>query len=123
MIKLAFELLCVAGLIGLALALLHLRGLGSRPPHPAIAALHGGVGATSLGVLLAALGGERPHHPMGTAGFGRTAVGMLAVALALGLAIAWARWRRHRPSGALVGAHAGFAIAGLVVLWALIALG
>lgn len=123
MIELALGISCAAGLIGLALALLYLRGPGTRALHPAIPALHGAVGAASLAVLLLALGGGRPPGRMGTAGFGRTAAALLAAALALGLSMAVAAWRGRRPSGALVGAHAGLAIAGLVVLWALIALG
>ncbi len=121
--ELAFGLLCGAGLIGLALALLYLRGPGAPPPHPAIAALHGGIGAASLAVLLLALDRGQRHRAMGTAGFGRTAAALLALALVLGLSIAVAAWRRRRPAGALVGAHAGLAIAGLVMLWALLALG
>ncbi|HEY3911497.1 MAG TPA: hypothetical protein VGM07_16655 [Stellaceae bacterium] len=123
MIELAFGILCAAGLVGLVLALIYLRGPGVAPPHPAIPAVHGGIGAVSLAVLLTALDRGRRHHAMGTAGFGRTAAGLLALALVLGLAIAVAAWRRRRPAGALVGAHAGLAIAGLVLLWALIALG
>ncbi len=59
----------------------------------------------------------------GPAGFGRISAALLALALVLGLGIAWASWRGQRPAGALVGAHAAVAIAGLVVLWALLALG
>lgn len=123
MMELAFGLLCAAGLIGLGLALLYLRGPGGSRPHPAIAAVHGGLGAASLAVLLLALERGRPHRTMGTAGFGRTAAALLALALAIGLAIAVIAWRLRRPAGALVGVHAGLAIAGFVVLWALIALG
>ncbi|MGH7030948.1 MAG: hypothetical protein ACREEZ_11025, partial [Stellaceae bacterium] len=101
MIELAFGILCVAGLIGLALALLYLRGPGAPPPHSAIPAVHGGIGATSLAVLLVALARGGPRRSMGTAGFGRTAAGLLVLALALGLAIAMVSRRRRRPAGAL----------------------
>ncbi|MGC2524752.1 MAG: hypothetical protein WA417_19290, partial [Stellaceae bacterium] len=66
-------------------------------------------------------GGGRPH--MGTAGFRTTSAALLAAALLLGLVMARAAWRRRRPAGMLVGAHAGFAIAGLVLLLALLVLG
>ena len=120
---LALATLCVAALSGAGLALVYLRGPAARPPHWAIAAMHGGLGATGLALLLAARDRDVPRAAMGTAGFGRTAAGLLALALALGLLILGAAWRRRRPSGVLVGAHVGFAVAGLVVLRALIALG
>jgi hypothetical protein len=60
---------------------------------------------------------------MGTAGFGDVSAALLVFALLLGLVIGRAAWRGRRPAGALIGAHAGAAVAGLVVLLALIALG
>jgi hypothetical protein len=123
MTTLAFATLCAAALLGSGLALFYLRSSAARPPHWAVAVLHGGLGAASLALLLVARSHGVPHAAMGTAGFGRAAAGLLAVALALGLLILGASWRRRRPSGALVGAHVSFAVAGLVVLWALIRLG
>jgi hypothetical protein len=123
MIELAFGVLCAAALIGLGLALVYLQGRAAKPPHPAVAALHGVVGATSLVILLAALSRPQPHDVMGAAGFGGVSAALLVLALVLGLAIGTAAWRGRRPSGALVGAHAGFAVAALVMMLALIALG
>ena len=123
MIELAFGILCAAALLGLGLAFLYLRGPPARRPHPAVPALHGAVGVASLLVLVAARDHMRTNNAMGTAGFRSWGIGLLALALLLGLAIAWASWRGRRPAGALVGAHAGFAIAGLVMLLALIVLG
>jgi hypothetical protein len=47
---------------------------------------------------------------------------LLGLALLLGLVTIPAVWRRRRAAGALVGAHAGLAIAGLVMLLTLVAL-
>jgi hypothetical protein len=123
MADLAFAVLCAAALIGVGLAVRYLRGSTARPARPTIPAVHGAVGAAGLAVLLAAHGRQRPPSAMGTAGFGATSAALLGLALLLGLVIAAALWRGRRPAGALVGAHAGFAIAGLVVLLALIVLG
>lgn len=122
-IELALAILCVAALIGAALALGYMRRPAARTAHPALPACHGVVGAAGLAVLLAALGRGLPRRAMGTGGFGRISAALLALALVFGLGIAWASWRGQRPAGALVGAHAAVAIAGLVVLWALLALG
>ena len=122
-IELALAILCIAALIGAALAVGYLRRPAARPARRALPACHGAVGAAGLAVLLAALGRGLPRSAMGTAGFGRTSAALVAFALVLGLAIASASWRGRRPAGALVGVHAAAAIAGLVVLWALLELG
>jgi hypothetical protein len=126
MTALAFVILCAAALIGLGLAVRYLRAPTSRPARPTIAsipAVHGAVGAAGLAVLLATRGRPRPPSAMGTAEFGAASAALLGLALLLGLFIAATIWRGRRPAGALIGAHAGFAIAGLVVLLALIVLG
>ena len=117
MLQLAFGLLCVAAASGGGLAIVYLRG---RRLPPWTAALHGFLGAASLGMLLRAWHRGLPSHGMGTTGFGQTASVLLALALALGLSFAL---RRGRPAGALVGSHAALAIAALVLLLALVALG
>lgn len=123
MTRLAFGILCVTALLGLALAISYLRGSSVRSRRAAVAALHGAAGAAGLAVLLAGLSAAPPQDAMGTAQFGKIGAALFAAALALGLAIAWAAWRQRRAPSALVGAHAGLAIAGLVVLMALVALG
>jgi hypothetical protein len=115
-LRLAFGLLCAAAAIGGGLAVVYLR---DRPTPQALAALHGILGAASLALLLAAMRRGLPAHGMGTAGFGPTAAALLALALTLGFFFAL---RRRRPAGALVGAHAGVAIAALVLLLTLVAL-
>lgn len=121
-IELALAILCIAALIGAALAVGYLRRPAARIAGRALPTGHGALGAAGLAVLLVALGRGLPRSVMGIAGFGRTSAALLALALVLGLGIAWAAWRGRRPAGALVGAHAAVAIAGLVVLWALVAL-
>ncbi|MGH7046261.1 MAG: hypothetical protein ACREE2_07710 [Stellaceae bacterium] len=123
MIELAFAILCVAGLGGATLAVVHLRAVRPAFAHARLAALHGAIGGAGLSVLLVGLDHASRPRAMGTAGFGRTSAVLFALALLLGLAIAVAQWRRRRPNGALLGVHAGLAIAGLVVLSALLALG
>lgn len=123
MAELAFALSAAATAIGLVLACLYLWGGGGQQPRRAFALLHGVFGAAGLGVLLAGLGRMHPHSAMGTAGFGGISATLFGLALLLGLAIAGARWRGRPPAGALIGAHAGLAITGLVMLLTLIALG
>jgi hypothetical protein len=121
MIELAFAMLSAAGLIGIGLAIAYLRGPEAKPPHPAIPLVHGALGGTSLLALVAALGAGLPKTGMGTSGFGAISAGLLGLAFVLGLTLAILR-RYRRPPGALVGAHASLAIAGFVILLALIAL-
>jgi hypothetical protein len=122
-IELALAILCIAALIGAALAVGYMRRPAAGRARPALPACHGALGAAGLAVLLAALGRGLPRSVMGTAGFGCTSAALFVLALVLGLGIARAAWRGRRPAGALVGAHAAVAIAGLVVLSALLALG
>lgn len=119
MLALAFWIACAAVAMGTVLAAVYIRG----PQAPwAVALVHGMLGAASLGLLLTALTAGLPRSGMGTASFGPIAAGLFALALALGLALGIGAWRRRRPPGVLVGAHAGLAIAGFVVLLALFAL-
>ncbi|HVB14968.1 MAG TPA: hypothetical protein VNF04_00385 [Stellaceae bacterium] len=122
MLDLAFGLLCGAALIGTGLAILYLKGASAKPPAVFVLVAHAALGAASLVVLIAALGRGLPQTGMGTAGFGRVAGVLLTLALAAGLALAYAARQRRRPSELLVGTHAGFAIAGFVVLLTLLAL-
>jgi LPXTG-motif cell wall-anchored protein len=61
-----------------------------------------------------------PPSAMGTTGFVPAAAMLLGIALLLGLVIGLRR--RRRPPGALVAVHASVAIAGFVVLWAVVSL-
>jgi hypothetical protein len=122
-LDLAFLMLCVAVLSGSALAVLYVRGARSRPAPKAVPPLHGALGAAGLLALLFALLRGLPPSHMGTGGFAPTAAALLGAAFCLGLAVALLSWRKGRPAGALVGLHASLAIAGFVVLLALVALG
>lgn len=122
MLTLAFALLCGAALFGAALAIRYLAGTGAKPPPAALPPVHGTLGAAGLAVLILALRRGLPESSLDTAGFGPIAAALLGSALALGLATAPAAWRQRRPAGTLVGAHAGLAIAGLVMLLTLVAL-
>ncbi len=105
------------------LAIPFLRGKEVRRAPWLVTLGHGLLGAAGFGVLLAALWNGVPASGMGTAGFAPAAAVLLALALALGMLIALASFRRGRPAALLVGVHASLAIAGLVVLWALVSLG
>ncbi|HLY80848.1 MAG TPA: hypothetical protein VKQ70_15805 [Caulobacteraceae bacterium] len=120
MLRPAFALLCAAAALGGGLALVYLQG---RRPGAWVALAHGALGAAGLVFLLLALGRGLPPGAMGTAGFAPMAAGLLALALALGIAMEAAAWRQRRPAGALVATHAGLAVAGLVMLLAVVALG
>lgn len=121
-INLAFYLCCAAVALGAGLAVHFLRGPALRRPPWPLPLAHGALGAAGLAALILALRRGLPASPWGTAGFGPAANVLLALALALGLAIALVGWRR-RPPGLLVAVHASIAVAGFVVLWTLVSLG
>jgi hypothetical protein len=122
MLTLALVMLCAAALIGAILAVVYMRETETSL-HWALPALHGLVGAASLAILLAAIPDLPKQTKMGTNGFAGASATLLACALVLGLSIAATVWRRRRPNGAVISVHAGFAIAGLALLLALVALG
>jgi hypothetical protein len=122
MLTAAFWVLCAASILGAGLAGLYLGPRRRRPP-AAIQALHAALGTASLALLLATLRRGLPASAMGTGGFAPAASGLLAIALALGLVLAYAAWRRRRPQEMLVGTHASLAIAALALLLAVVALG
>lgn len=121
-IALSFVLLCMAALIGGALALRFLRGPSARPLPPVVALVHGALGASSLAVLLLALRLEAPRHGMGTESFGKIAAGLLAFALLLGVIFLLGSLWGKRPAETVVGTHALLAIGALAFLLALIVL-
>ncbi len=122
MLTLALSLLCAASLFGCGLAVLYIKGARANSAPGALAIVHAALGAASLAVLLLALRRGLPASGMGTAGFGPIAGGLLALAFGFGLVLACAGWRHRRPAGALVGTHAGLAIAALALLLTLVAL-
>jgi hypothetical protein len=122
-ITLSFIILAVAAAGGALLAIPFLRGKDARRAHWAVTLGHGVLGAVGFGVLLTGLWSGLPASGMGTAGFGPAAAVLFALALALGILIALASVGRRRPAATLVAVHASLAIAGLVVLWALVGLG
>lgn len=117
----ALAVLAAAGAAGAWLAVRFMRGDAGPPPR-AIPPAHGVLGAAGLAVLGVALFRGLPPSAMGTSGFGGIAGVLLGLALAFGLGIAWGSRKARRPAGAAVAVHAGLAIAGLVVLWALVSL-
>lgn len=109
--------------VGALLAIPFLRGRDVRRAHWAVTLGHGALGTAGLAVLVAALWQGVPASRMGTAGFGTTAALLLVLALALGVLIALISFGRRRPGAALIAVHASLAIAGIVVLWALVSVG
>jgi len=122
MLNLAFGLLCATAVIGTVLAILYARGPAAKSLPLIVPAAHGALGAASLIVLVLVLRRGLQQNGMGTAGFGVIAGGLLALALFVGMLLARAAWQRRRPHAMLVGAHASLAVAGLVMLLALVAL-
>jgi|SRR5215469_5384135 len=123
MLHFAFSVLAVAAVIGAGLAVLYARGPSAPRPPMVVPLVHGGLGAVGIALLIAALNGGLPRADNGTGGFGLVAGVLLGLALAFGLLIAYASWRSRRPSGFVIATHASIAIAGLVVLLTLVALG
>jgi len=123
MLALALALLCAAAAVGAGMAVRYLRGRAAKPPAAVTRAAHATLGASSLAALLLALSRGLPPTHMGTGGFAVTTAVLLGLALLFGLRLAILSWRRRRPSEGLVGTHAGFAVAALVLLLALVSLG
>jgi hypothetical protein len=113
----------VTAAAGALLAIPFLRGKHVRRAHWAVTLGHGALGTVGFGVLIAGLWQGVPASGMGTAGFGPGATVLLGLALALGITIALVSYGRRRPAATLVAVHASLAIAGLVVLWAVVSLG
>jgi hypothetical protein len=82
--------------------------------------LHGAVAAVGFGLLMPPLRRGLGAAGMGTELFAPIVAWLLLLALVLGIVmLVLSRWRA-RPHGALVAAHGSLAIAGLVVLLALL---
>ena len=125
MMAFAFGILAAAALFGAVLAILYARGPEAKPIGRVVPAIHGTIAAAGLAVLIVALraGPSATATRMGTASFGLFAAALIAVALAVGLVVAAHSWRGRRPPGALIGAHATLAVAGVTLLLVVVALG
>lgn len=121
MLHLAFVVLVIAALGGVVLAVFYLRGPSTRRSQ-ALPLVHGALGSAGLVLLITVLRHGLPATGNGTAGFGVIATSFFGLALLLGLLIAAIGWRGRRPGGLVIATHASVAIAGIVVLVALVAL-
>jgi hypothetical protein len=128
MLNVAFGFVAVAASLGAYLALGFMRetraakaAAGQVPAAlRGLGLIHGSLGGAGLLVLVAALRAGVVRPAVGFAGFGQVAAWLLGIALLLGLAIlGMAQARRGRVS-LLLAAHATLAIAGVVVLLALV---
>jgi hypothetical protein len=117
MLNVAFTVVAVAVLLGIALAVQYLRGGTEHPTPWTLAALHGVIGIGGLCCLVLALRGPpRGALGQGTASFGVTAATLLALAALAGLGILLIRRGKKQRAGTLIGLHATLAISGFVVL-------
>ncbi len=121
MLSLAFVLLSATAVLGIALALLHVRG-PSAPPWM-IGVLHGVLGAAGLGTLLLALRGPPRGLLTGVASFGPIAAVLAVGALLAGLGIVTLARRSGRGIGLLIAVHGTVAITAYVLLAAYVSLG
>lgn len=108
MIQLSLILFAVAALGGLAMAIMHFRGVS--PPRPVLAVLHGLFAASGLVVLLLAL------IKTGFGGKAGIALGVLVVAALGGFALLSFHARNQKLPSALVAGHALIAVAGFITL-------
>jgi hypothetical protein len=115
MLSLSFGVLLIVGLLGSALAAMHLR-VGGAPPRGLFGALHGLLGAIGFAMLLLALRGPTRGAAMGVAAFGRIAAALLAIALIAGVGILILRLRHQPMTGLMIGIHATIAVGGIVIL-------
>ncbi len=103
-------------LLGLVLVILSQTVTPGRQPWwPG--ALHAGLGlAAFVFLLVGGLDASPREVQQGTASFGIIAAWLLAAALCLGSILAIGRMRRRPPSMLVIGIHATFGVAGLVLL-------
>lgn len=121
MLSITLVILSATVVLGIALALLHLRGLG-KPPWM-IGVLHGMFGAAGIAALLLALRGPPRGRLTGVASFGTIAAVVACVALVAGLGVVTLSRRSGRGIGLLIAVHATLAITAYVLLLAYVALG
>ena len=115
MLTWAFAVLCLAAAGGIGVvALSQWRRPTGRVWLPGAA--HGLAGLAGFALLVLGLGGPPRGANIGASSFGLVAAVLTGVGLALGLAFAASRLRRRPVSPLVLGIHATFAIAGLVML-------
>jgi hypothetical protein len=119
LLNLAFTLLSIAVLLGLALSLFHL-GL-MRRRWWRVGMVHGVIGAIGLGVLLFALQEPPRGVAHGVQSFGTIAAVLAALALIAGGVFFF--FPRAARGGWLIGAHASLGIAAFVFLSGYLLLG
>ena len=108
MTQLSLILFAIAAVAGLAMAIMHFRGVS--PPRAVLATLHGLFAASGLVVLLLAL------VKTGFGGKFGLALGLLVVAALGGFALLSYHAKKQRLPSALVAGHALLAVAGFLTL-------
>ena len=121
MLSTAFYLVSLAVVLGVVLALLHMRG-GMRP-HWVAGVTHGGLGAGGLLALVLSLRGPPRGALTGVGPFGTIAAVLGAMAIAAGLGVEAALRRNRALGGVAIAVHATLAITAYVILAAYVALG
>lgn len=119
----AFVVLSTAILLGIVLAVLHLRSEGAAVPPWPLAGIHGLLAIGGFGCLLLALRGPPRGLGTGTASFGMIAAALVALAALAGGGMLVTHLLKRRLPGMLIGIHATFAVSGLVILATYIFLG
>lgn len=116
--NIAFYVLSANVLLGITLALLHLRATEpAQLPKWQIGAVHGLAGAIGLGLLLLTSHTPGPAaHGVGP--FRSDAAVLFTAALAAGGAMLLLRCWRGKPSSLLIGLHGTIAIGGYIMLLA-----
>ena len=109
MIRFSLVLFAIAAVAGLAMAIMHFRGIS--PPRTALAVLHGLFAASGLVVLLMAL------VKTGFGGKAGLALGLLAAAALGGFGLLSWHAKQQRLPSALVAGHALLAVAGFLTLF------
>jgi hypothetical protein len=121
MLSVALIIWSATVVLGIALALLHLRNSSAR--HWWIGTLHGVLGATGLGTLILALRGPARGMQTGVASFGVVAAVLAAIALVVGLGIVSLGRRSGRGTGPMIAVHGTVAVTAYVLLAAYVSLG
>ncbi len=121
MLSAALVILSATVVLGIALALLYLRGR-IRPPW-IVGVLHGLSGTAGIATLMLALRGPPRGLLNGVASFGAIAAVIACVALVAGLGVVTLARRSGRGVGLMIAMHGGLAITAYVLLVAYVSLG